>query len=203
MLEFFRKGRADFFFLLIDSMKVVHDGICALKNYLEDQNKVNAGKVFTLQREAEEKRRLLLDELNKTFATPIDREDLYAMSKTMDDIMDYGKSTVEELEVFGLKPDAYLLKLAGCLAAGSGEILSAIERLERNPGVAMEHAVQAKKIENEMETIYRDAQYAPAHPKVLSVDPEFRAGKHRTVFLTPPEAMDALPKWVKVFKDLF
>ncbi len=157
MLEFFRKGRADFFFLLIDSMKVVHDGICALKTYLEDQNKVNAGKVFTLQREAEEKRRLLLDELNKTFATPIDREDLYAMSKTMDDIMDYGKSTVEELEVFGLKPDAYLLKLAGCLAAGSGEILSAIERLERNPGVAMEHAVQAKKIENEMETIYRDA----------------------------------------------
>ena len=58
-------------------------------------------------------------------------------------------------------------------------------------------------ISEEGQTIYRDAEYAPANPKIPSKDPEFRAGKHRTVFLTPPEAMDALPKWVKVFKDLF
>ncbi len=157
MLEFFRKGRADFFVLLIDSMRTVNSGIAALKNYLENQTKANAEKVFAIEKEADEKRRLLIDELNKTFATPIDREDLYAMSKTIDDIMDYGKSTVEELEIFGLKPDAYLVKLAGRLASGSEEILSAVERLERNPAVAMEHAVRAKKIENEMETIYRDA----------------------------------------------
>ncbi len=53
------------------------------------------------------------------------------------------------------------------------------------------------------QVIYRDAQYAPAHPKILSLDPEFRAGRRRVVFLTPLEAMNALPKWVKVFKDLF
>ena len=58
-------------------------------------------------------------------------------------------------------------------------------------------------ISEEGQTIYRDAQYAPAHPKILSLDPEFRAGKHRVVFLTPAEATDALPAWVKIFKDLF
>jgi iron(III) transport system substrate-binding protein len=58
-------------------------------------------------------------------------------------------------------------------------------------------------VNEEGQTIYRDAEYAPAQPRILSKDPEFRQGAHRTVFLTPPEAMEELPKWVKVFKDLF
>ena len=58
-------------------------------------------------------------------------------------------------------------------------------------------------ISEEGQVIYRDAQYSPAHPKVPSIDPELRPGKHPVVFVTPREAMDALPGWVKVFKDLF
>ncbi len=53
------------------------------------------------------------------------------------------------------------------------------------------------------QAIYRDAFYSPANPAVLPIDPDFRPGAHRTVFLTPAEAMDALPRWMQVFKDLF
>ena len=58
-------------------------------------------------------------------------------------------------------------------------------------------------ISEEGQAIYRQAQYSPAHPKVPSIDPELRPGKHPVVFLTPREAMDALPAWMKIFKELF
>ena len=58
-------------------------------------------------------------------------------------------------------------------------------------------------ISEEGQAIYRDAQYSPAHPNAPSIDPELRPGKHPVIFLTPREAMDALPLWAKIFKDLF
>ncbi len=58
-------------------------------------------------------------------------------------------------------------------------------------------------ISEEGQAIYRQAQYSPAHPRVPSIDPELRPGKHPVVFLTPREALDALPAWTKIFKDLF
>lgn len=58
-------------------------------------------------------------------------------------------------------------------------------------------------ISEEGQAIYRRAQYSPSHPKVPSIDPELRPGAHPVVFLTPREALEALPAWTKVFKELY
>ncbi len=157
MLNLFRKGSVNFYALLVNEANEVMAGILALSEYMKDQNSANADRVIDFENRADEARRILIDELNKTFVTPIDREDLYALSKTIDDIMDYGKSTMDELSLFGLKADEPLKQMVAVLLKGAREIDNAVMRLERNPAIAMEHAVRAKKTENEMEKVYRNA----------------------------------------------
>jgi len=114
-------------------------------------------KVFDLEREADNIRRTLIDELNKTFATPIDREDLFDLSRGIDDIIDYAKSTVDEMQLLEIKTSEYLTKMVGLLVKATLEIKDAVGRLKENPNISSEHALRAKKLENEIELVYRDA----------------------------------------------
>jgi uncharacterized protein len=157
MLNLFRKDKANFFMLIADEANEVLAGMIALREYAKNQTEDNAKRVIEFENRADEARRILIDELNKTFATPIDREDLFALSKTIDDIMDYGKSTLDELEMFELKADVHIVKMTELLLSGVKEIDDAVRRLEKNPTIAVEHAVRAKKFENEMEKVYRNA----------------------------------------------
>jgi len=43
----------------------------------------------------------LIEELDKTFVTPLDREDIYALSRAIDDVVDYANTTVDEMEIYG------------------------------------------------------------------------------------------------------
>jgi len=154
---FFRKNKCNFFQILINQASLTLQGIQALQEYLKKPTEVNAKSVRDLEKQSDEVRRILIDELNKTFATPIDREDIFALSLDIDDILDYGKTTVDEMEIFKIKPNSYLQKMAEILTNGTKEVSDAVLRLEKNPNIASEHAVRAKNFENQMEYIYRDA----------------------------------------------
>ena len=41
----------------------------------------------------------VVDLLNRTFVTPFDREDIFALSRALDDVLDYAYSTVDEMEI--------------------------------------------------------------------------------------------------------
>jgi hypothetical protein len=157
MINFFKKSKNDFFQILVNQANLTLEGIRSLEEYLKNPIEENVEKVRDLEKHSDEVRRILIDELNKTFATPIDREDIFALSGDIDDIIDYGKSTVDEMQIFEVKPDEHLLKMADILVKGTREVCDAVLRLEKNPNIASEHAVRAKKFENQMEHIYRDA----------------------------------------------
>ncbi len=50
---------------------------------------------------------------------------------------------------------------------------------------------------------YREAFYSPANPLVEPINPAFKPGKYSTLFLTPKEAMQELPKWMDIYRKLF
>jgi uncharacterized protein Yka (UPF0111/DUF47 family) len=95
--------------------------------------------------------------LNKTFITPFDREDIFALSRTIDDVLDYAYSTVTEMEVLKVKPTTFMASIASLLRDAAYELLMAVDRLEQHPEVANEHAQRAKSLENRVEGIYREA----------------------------------------------
>ena len=102
-------------------------------------------------------RRILIDELNRTFVTPFDREDIFSLSRSIDDMIDYADTTVSEMVILNVSPTPYMIRMATLLKDAGWEIHQAVMRLQKNPRVAIEHAQRAKALENRVEAVYREA----------------------------------------------
>jgi len=133
------------------------EGIEALEAFVENQNEENAKRVMEVEGEADELRKALIEELHHTFVTPLDREDIYALSRAIDEIVDYANSTVDEMRVYEVASDDHLRQMVDILRKAAHEISDAMNILETHPGIAMEHAVKTKFYENTMEKAYHTA----------------------------------------------
>jgi predicted phosphate transport protein (TIGR00153 family) len=152
------KKRENVFLKLIhDQASLTLEGLDALKAYLDTGEPAASALLNTKEKEADEARRILIDELNKTFVTPFDREDIFALSRTIDDVLDYAYSTVTEMEVLKVAPTPYMLRMASLLRDAAYELSMAVDRLQDHPGVSNDHAQRAKALENRVEDVYREA----------------------------------------------
>jgi len=157
MKIFGRKKQNRFLELLIQQAEFTVEGIQTLLSYVQEPNEELAQKVTRIEKDADEVRRILIDELNRTFVTPFDREDIFALSLTIDDVLDYADTTVEEMYMLDIVPNTFIERMVSLLTDAAREIYAGVLRLEDHPNVANEHAVRAKALENRVETVYREA----------------------------------------------
>ncbi len=155
--EFLRPRQDKFLQLLIQQAEVTLRGIEALGSYMKTPSNKHAASVRQAEKDADEIRRILIDELNHTFVTPMDREDIFALSRAIDDVIDYAYTTVEEMQILCVEPNDFLRRMVSLLEDAATEIHLAMLRLKENPAVAAEHASQAKALENRVERVYREA----------------------------------------------
>ncbi len=153
----FRRKPNHFLARLTEQSALVVEGTAALQDYMKKPSKKNAAQVRQCEKQADEVRRILIDELNRTFVTPFDREDLFGLSRAVDDVLDHAYSTTNEMDILEVAPNNYLQLMVEMLHKSAEEIHLAMERLEHHPNVADTHAVRAKAIENQMETLYAEA----------------------------------------------
>jgi len=167
--DFFKPRQDNFVRLLLEQSEWASKGLEALVAYMVDANQASVDEVERCEKEADEVRRILVGELNRTFVTPMDREDIFALSRAIDDILDYAYSTVDEMMVLHLKPNLHLRRMVSLLREAADEVHLAMLRLKDHPGVATEHAQRAKALENRVERVYREALAAlfegPAEPE--------------------------------------
>ena len=143
--------------LLIQQAEHTSESLQILLDYVKEPEEALAKRLTDLEKEADEVRRILIDELNRTFVTPIDREDIFALSLTIDDVLDYANTTIEEMELLDIDPTPFMVRMVSLLSEAAVEIHRGVIRLENNPNVANDHAVRAKALENRTETVYREA----------------------------------------------
>lgn len=146
------RKRVDFYDLLLRQAEKTLGGCDALVRFL--RNQASAEDVRRWEQEADDIRRVLIDELNQTFITPIDREDIFSLSRAIDDVLDYAKNTVDEMEVFEVGSNEHLCEMAVLLKEGAQQLVAAMRHLKNNPNVASEYAVRAKRVENGMNEKY-------------------------------------------------
>lgn len=157
MFGFLKRHRANFYALLLEQARKVEEGMKALVIFLQDPHPLHGETVLRLEEEADVLRKNVVDEINKAFVTPIDREDINALSRLVDDIIDYAKSTVEEMMAFKVEPNKHMLLMAQGLLEAAVAIAEAIEALPEDRRTAIARAVYAKKRENYVEHCYREA----------------------------------------------
>jgi len=155
--KFLRRKPNVFFELIKGQSQKTVQGMKTLESFMGSLDHRLAVEVGRLEKDADEARRVLIERLNRSFVTPIDREDIFDLSRAVDDILDYGYSTVDEMIILGVKPSDDIRRIATILAEASNEIHLAILQLPEQPQVILKHAARAKKLENEVEAIYREA----------------------------------------------
>ena len=201
MRAFFKKRQNKFIRLIHDQAAFTMEGMEALKSYMENQDSAAAEKLTTKEKEADEARRILIDELNRTFVTPFDREDIFALSRAIDDVLDYAYSTVDEMEILKVEPTAYMQRMASLLKDAAYELLMAVERLEEHIGVAGEHAQRAKALENRVESVYREA-LADLFSEAKDIEDVVKMLKMREVYRHLSNAADRGDEAANVIADI-
>jgi predicted phosphate transport protein (TIGR00153 family) len=152
----FRK-RFDFYLMLLDQARMSEEGMKLLCDFVRQPNEETGNQVKQAEKDADELRRQLIDAINRTLVTPFDREDIFALSRSLDDMIDYANSTVEEMMLFETPTNAHLVQMAQALFEGAREITAAVESLRHMPDGMQDHIIRAKKCENRMEHLYREA----------------------------------------------
>jgi len=152
-----RKKENTFVRLLRQQAEKLQEGVNGLRLFVEENSEEGAITLERCEKEGDELRRILIDELHDTLVTPFDREDIYQLSLYLDDVLDYAYTTMLEIKLLDVQPDTHLTKMIKRVQEAADELLLAMERIDDNPKVALEHSRRAKHRENQVEQIYREA----------------------------------------------
>lgn len=147
----------DFHGLLLAQCEVVADGLEALEAFLAGRDPSGGDRVRRVEEEGDRRRARTLETLARAFATPFDRDSIYAASIALDDILDYAKSTVREIEVLDLAPDAWMVRIGASLREGAIALREGFALLRDEPEQARRRALDVHRAERAVERDYRAA----------------------------------------------
>jgi uncharacterized protein len=201
MLKKLKKRKNRFVEMIHIQASLTLEGLEALQEYMINQDGNAADLLKTKEKEADEARRILIYQLNKTFITPFDREDIFALSRTIDDVLDYAYTTVDEMELFKVEPTPFMRRIASLLRDATYELLLAVDCLEENIGVSGEHSQRAKALENRVEKVYREA-LAELFCDAQDIEDVIRMFKTREVYRHLSNAADRGDEAANVLADI-
>ncbi len=99
----------------------------------------------------------IVQRLNSTFVTPIDREDIYGLATQMDDVVDYTEEAADFLGLYKIEaPMEQALALTKVLVGACEQLAGALEHLREFKGLD-KYWIEIHRLENEGDRISRDA----------------------------------------------
>ena len=148
---------ADFFGMLAEQSANAAETTRLLVEFMETGDVTVSQKVRDDEHEADRIKAANLSVLSDAFSTPVDREALFRAITTLDDIVNYCKSTVVEMDMLGLQPDKHSLQIALHIREGTDALAKGFARLATDPAGAGLDANAARKAERTVEKSYRRA----------------------------------------------
>ena len=155
-----RVKKKDIFFQTLENMA---DTIVESADYFAQQvmEFKDVGQFVKKMKEFESKcdgyTHTIIVELNKTFITPIEREDIMDLTTTLDDVIDGLEATTARFFMYHLdQPDEHIIKFAEILRISAYEIQKAIHLLSQKKLLAIrEHTIRLNDLENQGDDLLR------------------------------------------------
>ena len=155
-----------FFNLLNDLAKHTLDSIIELELFLsrKDDLKIQdyvhkKDEMRVILKKIQEINVIIIDDIQNSFITPIDREDIFNISNSFTELARYSYSTIDQLATFQVKITANMIKMINHIKIQTEELNIAVQRLSKNPRVATQHLNLVKTNEEMVERLYRKAIY--------------------------------------------
>ena len=155
--------REERFFELFDRLaEKVTLGAEALEDALRDYGHVAAAaaRLRDLEHEADRLVHEVMDRLNKTFVTPLDREDIHSLVHVMDDVLDFAESSLDRMILYGIdRPIPFALEMAGLLVRASQQIRQGVTGLRDFGDIRgiLDPCVRINELENQGDGVNRQA----------------------------------------------
>ena len=102
----------------------------------------------------------IIAQLNRTFVTPFDREDIALLSHTMDDVTDFVHAAADAMLIYKIdSPTQRAKELANIIVEAATEIEKAVGRLRRHSELKLipERCVEINRLENMADRVFRSA----------------------------------------------
>ena len=145
--------------MLSRQLDVTKEGVDALVTWARgDQSQV--ATIRALEHHGDEHKRELEAALTTAFATPIEPEDIYTLSRGIDWILNQSKDLIRESEVMACRPDEPIVQMSEALAESVHLLCEAVALVGTKDGGATERANAALRAERRIEKVYRDAMAA-------------------------------------------
>jgi predicted phosphate transport protein (TIGR00153 family) len=143
-------------------LKKIEEGVNALLDLLDDYTNIpeKVKNIKDLEHEADEITHQTIDKLNRTFITPIDREDIHELITKMDDIIDFIEAVSQRLWLYRLqKPTPEIKELVLVLQKAIKMVKQTIKNLRnmKNPQIILNSCIEVNTIENEGDQVLRNA----------------------------------------------
>ena len=137
----------------------IRTGARTLKQMLADDppdlNKADAIK--DIEHACDGRTRTIIDRLNRTFVTPLDREDIHALAISLDDVMDAIDAAAAVSRLYKITHvRAGARRLAELIVESTDRITEALAALEERRGV-LELAARVNQLEREADRVHQDA----------------------------------------------
>ena len=117
-------------------------------------------KIHTIETEADQLVRDIFSELNRTFITPLDREDMQRVASKIDDTIDHIDGIAARLQSYKITTaPPYALDMANELVKATKEVelMTAKLRNIKNPSSMIEHCRKTSEIEHKVDDLYSAA----------------------------------------------
>ena len=137
----------------------IHESAKILARFFRGESPVStvADQVKRLEHECDEISHEILRGIDRTFITPIDREDIHQLAVRLDDVIDLIDGTIRRVSIFGIdSPTPVSRKLAELIVTTTGELVEAVSQLRQQKGV-MPKCIRIKQLENEGDVVYQEA----------------------------------------------
>jgi hypothetical protein len=157
------KPREERFFSYFDEIaEAISEAADILKDFLEHQTDPvdNLELISAVEERGNKTMAKVMEQINNSFVTPFDREDILALTRELTNVLDHIQGTMEKIVIYkaGKPNENYVLKLAYVLQAAAQEIKSAIAQLtdvRANHNGIIESSEKIRSYEHEGDFLYR------------------------------------------------
>jgi len=147
----------DLFCAVADRNKEAAHHLRSLFDAAPERRTPHVEAIKHLEHEADQVTHEVVNRLDRTFITPLDREDIHALASNLDDVIDAMDGTARRSQIFRLGPAPDGVKqLTEVIERMVAVLAEAMGRLKRSEEV-MQYCVEVKRLEEEGDAIYHEA----------------------------------------------
>ncbi|MCJ7832180.1 MAG: DUF47 family protein [Actinobacteria bacterium] len=175
----------EFFTLYGEAATTLHSATDALKDLIDNYEdvEIKAGRIMDLEHEGDEITHAIIKKVNTMFITPMDREDIYSLATSLDDVLDEIEAVAQLFVLHNIEAPLPQMKLQVDIllraVIQTEEAIKALPKMKRE--VLEPYWIEINRLENEGDEVYRHAIA------------ELFSGDYK--------AMDVL-KWKEIIEDL-